>query len=365
MMRVLLCLFACTCLWLASCMAPASASLSSLLVAPSGVSPLLPVERIEAMTATLHSRSGQVRSRDGVAIFWRLLDPGDYHFHYRYRPAGIAASGQHDDAVHADFDIDFSAPSGPPPTPRGTVVLLHGWMMDGGSLLPWALDLAQAGYRTVSIDLRNHGRSGAGLSGYGTRESDDVASVIRSLREQGEISGPVYLLGVSYGAATALFTAQSMGDEISGVIAMESFANAGRAIRDMVPHMLARQPDDWLGQAQARLLRWHYGGQDMDAVIAEADARLGLDLDRVDVSRVVASAPACILLLHGDQDQHVPVAHGRLLAKSSARVRYIEMAGENHLSLPLRVDRLAPTVSDWLARTAHPRSHCPQPKLPA
>ena len=45
---------------------------------------------------------------------------------------------------------------------RGTVVLLHGWMMNGDSMLPWSLQLAESGYRVVTLDLRNHGQSGTG-----------------------------------------------------------------------------------------------------------------------------------------------------------------------------------------------------------
>ncbi|KAG1316584.1 hypothetical protein G6F62_013392 [Rhizopus arrhizus] len=104
----------------------------------------------------------------------------------------------------------------------GTVVLLHGWMMNGDSMLPWSLQLAESGYRVVTLDLRNHGQSGAGPSGYGTYESDDVVDVIGELRARGEITGPLYLFGVSYGAATAVFTADKLGDQVAGVVAMES-----------------------------------------------------------------------------------------------------------------------------------------------
>jgi hypothetical protein len=40
--------------------------------------------------------------------------------------------------------------------------------------------------------------------------------------------------------------------------------------------------------------------------------------------------------------------------------RYLELAGEDHLSLPMRLDRLAPTVVDWFDAAA-----CPQKALAA
>ncbi|MGD3045503.1 alpha/beta fold hydrolase, partial [Xanthomonas oryzae] len=247
-------LLVCACLWLAGCSSP-STSLSERLVAPGGTSPLLDEERIAATIATVPNRSGHVLTRDGVPIFWRAIDPGQYAMQYRYM-------GQRNDPAHAlDVDFSFKVPTAVPPTPRGTVVVLHGWMMDGDSLLPWSLQLAQAGYRVVTIDLRNHGHSGGGPSGYGTRESDDVIDVIDALQPRGEIRGPLYLFGISYGAATALFTADKLGPRVTGVVAMESFANAGRGIRDMVPHMLSSQPHGWRGRAVAAYARWRYADQ--------------------------------------------------------------------------------------------------------
>ncbi|UNT98246.1 alpha/beta hydrolase family protein [Xanthomonas translucens] len=363
--RLRLLLVLCTSLCLAAgCLAARSAtSLSDRLVAPGGVSPLMDEERIQGLLATLPNRSGHVLTPAGIPIFWRAIDPGDYRMRYRYEHAGRDASGHE----RADFAMDVAAPQpGSHAAPRGTVVLLHGWMMDGDSLLPWSLDLAQAGYRSISIDLRNHGRSGGGPAGYGTRESDDVVAVIRALRARGEVQGPLYLFGVSYGAATALFTAQKLGGEVDGVVAMESFANAGRGIRDMIPHMLASRPQGLVASAAMDLARWRYGGQNLDAVIANANQRLALNLDQVDVTAAARTAPACLLLLHGSDDQHIPVAHGRLLALDAPRAHYLEMPGENHLSLPMRLDLLAPTVEDWFAELPVQRhdGHCPAPLAP-
>lgn len=357
-------ILACACLLLAGFthsrtrdLADPAAALGARLAAPGGVSPLLPRERIDALLATLPGRSGHITTPDGVAVFWRALDPGDYRMRYAY--TGQAG----DEDRRMDYTLSLQAPARAA-APRGTVVLLHGWMMDGGSLLPWSAELAERGYRSIAIDLRNHGRSGAGLSGYGTREAADVVAVLRQLRARGEIEGPLHVLGVSYGAATAIFTARDLGPEVGGVVAMESFDNAGGAIRDMVPHMLDR-PARGFGETLSRQwLRWHFDGGTLDRAIADADRELGLDLDRVDVGAALAAAPACVLLVHGRDDAHVPVAHGRALAAAAPRARYLELAGEDHLSLPMRLDRLAPTVIDWFDRTPGVMPECPQPKVP-
>jgi pimeloyl-ACP methyl ester carboxylesterase len=360
MSRLLLLVCVC-CLVLAACIPPTSTSLSSRLVAPGGVSPLLDSAHVESLMARLPTRSGRLPGEGGVPIFWRALDPGDYRLDYRYtgNPDGTAL-GQ------VAFDIGFATPTAVA-SPRGTVVLLHGWMMDGDSLMPWALQLAQAGYRTISLDLRNHGRSGSGPSGYGTREGQDVARVVGELRARGEIAGPLYLFGVSYGAATSIFAARDLGEQVAGVVAMESFDNAGRGIRDMVPHMLGAAPDTWKSAAATLVAQATYGRQDLDAVIAAADAQLGLDLDEVDVASALRATPACVLIVHGANDHHIPVAHGRALAAADPRDGYLEVPGETHLSLPMRLDRLAPSVDQWFADTARRRDACPaaRPLAPA
>ena len=171
-------------------------ALAAQLVAPGGTSPLLPAGPIEAALARLPDRSGHVTTGTGVDVFWRAIDPGDYRLRMRWPDGGVAGTFP---------ELDFTVPAPRAGEPRGTVVLLHGWMMHGDSMLPWALRLGEAGYRAIAIDLRNHGRSGEAPSGYGTREAHDVVDVVAALRARGEVVEPVHLLGVSYGAATALF----------------------------------------------------------------------------------------------------------------------------------------------------------------
>lgn len=363
MKRLLLLLLAGAGLWLAACSSlnssAASTSLSDRLVAPGGVSTLLDTARISEAVAAVPNRHGVVTGRAGVPLFWRAFDPGRYGLRYQY----LAQRHENGEPLNTGLQLALPHPF-KPQAPRGTVVLLHGWMMNGDSMLPWSLQLAESGYRVITIDLRNHGHSGAGPSGYGTFESDDVVDVIDTLQQRGEVVGPLYLFGVSYGAATALFAADKLGDRVTGVVAMESFANAGEAIRSMIPHLMSLQPTAWKAQAMAAYGRWRYGGQDINAVIAAASQRLDLDLDAVDVTRALADTRACVLLLHGQDDAHVRVEQGRALAAASPRVHYIEMRGEDHITLPLRLDLLGGVVDDWLAHDDHAGGSCPAPEIP-
>ena len=89
MKRLLLLLLACAGLWLAACSSSINASSTSLadrLIAPGGVSTLLDRPRIAAAIAELPNRHGFAPGRDGVPIFWRVFDPGDYGARYHYLP---------------------------------------------------------------------------------------------------------------------------------------------------------------------------------------------------------------------------------------------------------------------------------------
>ena len=341
MLRALVLLSACLLAAGFSSLPGLPAALASHLVAPGGTSPLLPREPIEAALSRLRDREGRVTTRAGIEVFWRAIDPADYALRMSW-PQGLTVADTFP-------DLEFKVPAAAPPTPRGTVVLLHGWMMHGDSMLPWALRLGEAGYRTIAIDLRNHGRSGAAPSGYGTREAADVVDVVAELRERGEIVGPLHVLGVSYGAATAIFAGADPALGAERVVAMESFAVADTAIRDMVPYMLTDAPAPPSAWLTRQWLRLRLSDAVLEAAIEQAGDTLDLPLQHVDVVAALAEVP-CPLLVHGDADRHVPVAHGRALAASAPHARYIELAGEDHLSLPMQLDALAPAVVDWFER---------------
>ena len=54
--------------------------------------------------------------------------------------------------------------------PRGTVILLHGYGLAQFAMVPWAIRLAQSGWRCVLVDLRGHGKSTGKKVYFGTRE---------------------------------------------------------------------------------------------------------------------------------------------------------------------------------------------------
>ncbi|MDQ7903142.1 alpha/beta hydrolase [Phytohabitans sp. ZYX-F-186] len=90
--------------------------------------------------------------------------------------------------------------AGPPGAPV-TVVLLHGWVLDGRTWHRQVLPLAEEA-RVVTYDARGHGRSSSVERGSATLDQlgDDLAEVLRAVAP----SGPVVLAGHSLGGMTIM-----------------------------------------------------------------------------------------------------------------------------------------------------------------
>ncbi len=91
----------------------------------------------------------------------------------------------------------------PASTPRGTVVVTHGYMEHCGRYREVANVIVRAGLAAVTWDVRGHGQS-TGQRGYVERFEvylEDLAAVIATGRQ---IASPVILLGHSHGALITL-----------------------------------------------------------------------------------------------------------------------------------------------------------------
>lgn len=282
-----------------------------------------------------------IRTSDGVRIAYWLGQPHAYVMHETFRASADGTGLQWQwQMPQAPFD-------GSKLPVKGSIVLLHPWEGEGAMLATWAYRFASAGYVTVMPDLRSQGDSDIAPVGYGPREGKDVAALVRSLRASQKLPRPLFLMGVSYGATAAVFAASEL-DNVDGVIALEPYGNAADVIR-RAPSTGLFGPR-WLGHA--------IGGSSVDAAIARASSDLGVDLEHIDTASALQLAP-CTLMLRGAGDPLVSATALKALAASSPQARYVEVSSENHLSLPLRTDRLMQPLLDWMHALASPHTACP------
>ena len=323
-----------------ACLAGGCTSLGERIAQPHSVE-LYDVDTLGQMESTIGVEPARFRTPDGVTLAYGVVAPA---------ARGMAYTMSRGDG-RMTFAIRFGEKAGTVPT-AGSVVFLHGWGLDASSMLPWALALSELGYQGIAVDLRNHGNSSRAPSGFGTREARDIVALTEHLQAEGLLPSPVYLFGVSYGAATALFAEPLLRERITGIVAMESYANAGDGVRGVIAGAQASRGDGLRTSLMRTYARWRYDAPAIERGVREAGRRLALDLDAIDVRATLATTATCSLLLHGADDRYVPVAAARSLADASPLVRYRELPDENHLSLPLRIDWLARPIAGWMKLAA-------------
>ncbi len=301
--------------------------------------------------ASMGIDEGEAWTAEGVRIHYLTVPAGAFDVDARYRR----------DAEGYSLRWNLSTvPDGPPPSTRGTIVYLHGWGSDGRMMLPWATALARQGYRGILPDLRHHGRSDEAPPGFGPREARDILQLLPSWRDKGLVEGPVYLFGLSYGAATAIFMAAQAGEAGTGqpaaLIAIAPFDNAATAIERFAGEMLA-------GDALPWFLRRRHGMDDLPDAIAEAGRKLDVDLASVDVSQAAATTSTCMLLVQGGRDRLVPADSTQRIADAAAHAQQVTLPLETHMTSGMRFDWLATPFGDWLQDVAD-TGGCPAIVLP-
>lgn len=333
---------------------PGCASLADRIVDPRPVA-VIPQKTLATMERVLRIEPRHWQAAGHPRLLYRVIEPADYGFGYQ--------SSRTEDGVSFDFQFESRQDGDKNVRTRGTVVYLHGWSLDGASMLPWALAMAERGWRGVLVDLRNHGGSATAPAGFGTREGEDIAALVNALRVEDTISGDTYLFGISYGAVSAIFASAALGDTIDGVIALAPFANAADGIRGLVGASIGKRGQGFGQRILLAHARRRYQPQRVDAAIEEAGRRLALDLAGIDTAAPLARAQACTLLLHGGSDGFFEAEDIRALATATPLAHYVELPGETHLTLPMRLD-LLDAVDAWLGAAPDVETDCPGLLLP-
>jgi pimeloyl-ACP methyl ester carboxylesterase len=221
-----------------------------------------------------------------------------------------------------------------PLPPRGTVLLLHGYLQRREFLVPWAVRLAQSGYRCVLVDLRGHGASTGDHISFGAFESQDLSQLLDDLQRRGWDVARVGILGVSYGASVGLVTA-GRDPRIATVVALQPFAAAERAVPELMRGAFS---------VHAR------GISDKQFAAAHLkEARIGgFDWAAADIPAALKRTRAPVLFIHGERDDWVSPAHSReLLTFAPAGSKLVTLPRDTHVSLPFQVDSVAEQIIAW------------------
>ncbi len=234
-------------------------------------------------------------------------------------------------------EVEFPARDGlvirgtlvPPGEGRPILVVQHGRRRNRENYLPWASVLARAGYGILAFDWRAHGKSDGDRIALGTQEPLDLLGAIDFLASR-HPDRPVGLVGASLGACAISMAAPDLPERVRALVLDSPYGNLER----MVDFKLAGIGPARLGPSLVLDLfcRIRYG--ESPSEVRPED-------------RLKGFAPRPVLLMHGDQDDVIPVSEGRSIAKVyPGPIEYWETAGDKHCAS--RTNR----TREWMAKVA-------------
>ncbi len=199
---------------------------------------------------------------------------------------------------------------------RGTVVCMHGYrgdpLMDYGTLLRF---YAEAGYNILLPDERSHWESEGRFITYGVRERFDCRDWVRTVNAHGGDSLPVFLHGLSMGAAIVLMTTGlALPENVRGVIADCGFTSPDAIFRHVIQTSFHLPPDPFVPAAGL-----------FTRLFAGFSIRGCSTLDAMQTNRLP------ILFLHGTADDFVPFSMSEQnVAACRAEKEFVVVEGARH-----------------------------------
>jgi pimeloyl-ACP methyl ester carboxylesterase len=259
-----------------------------------------------------------------------VIEPADYNV--RASSTNWLQHGQRrtEFAFRADLPARTNGWTG---HPRGTVVVLHGYALAQFAMAPWALRLAQEGWRCVLVDLRGHGRSTGDRIYYGVQEVYDLSGLLDKLGRDGELQEPVAAMGESYGAVMALRW-HAVEPRVRAVVAITPYAGLSNTVLN-----LRGQYAGWVPKYFIR------------AGLKKLPGILGVPMTELDTTTVLARKPQQALFVAAADDKISPATDvEQLHALAAPGSDLIVVPGAEHETVTYYFDALAGPILKWLGR---------------
>ena len=101
---------------------------------------------------------------------------------------------------------------------KGTVLLVHGFLMNKSHMLSRAKIYYDLGYNVIVMDLRARGQSGGDSATSGPDVRSDVIAVMDYYSNNLKEYGPLILVGYSHGARAIVFAAEKKAVNVKAII---------------------------------------------------------------------------------------------------------------------------------------------------
>ncbi|MDD6034326.1 MAG: alpha/beta hydrolase [Oscillospiraceae bacterium] len=213
---------------------------------------------------------------------------------------------------------------------------LHGYRGAGSRDFCGGNALARSmGHNTLVVDQRAHGKSGGHTITFGIREREDCLLWAEYAAKRFGADTPIFLSGVSMGAATVLMAAElPLPNNVCGIVADSPYSSPAAIIRKVC-------------QDAGLPVR-------LSMALVRVGARtLGrFSLNEADALRAVERTDIPILLIHGEDDRFVPCSMSREIYARCAGPAFLETFpdaghGLSYMEDPRRYERIVRTFTEY------------------
>ena len=190
----------------------------------------------------------------------------------------------------------------------------------------------EMGHNTIVIDQRAHGRSEGDTISFGINERLDVLAWAEYARNRfGDV--PIFLTGVSMGAATVLMASElPLPQSVVGIIADCPYSSPRAIIRKVIADMGLPVALAYPFAVLGAYLFGHFKG-----------------LGRITAKDAVRNATVPILLIHGEADTFVPCEMSREIASAAPNARLECFPNADHaLSYMTDLDRYVTASNEFI-----------------
>ncbi|MBK8987767.1 MAG: alpha/beta fold hydrolase [Chloroflexi bacterium] len=241
-----------------------------------------------------------------------------------------------------------------------TLLCIHGYPLSSAMWEPQVEDLTGIA-RVIAPDLRGHGRSEAAPGPYSVGMlAEDCAGLLDYLG----IENPVVVCGLSMGGYVAFEFFRRYPERVAGLILVSTKATAdtpeGKAGRDaavekatkegvtavaaaMLPKLLAPQTyteDDEVVEFVQEMME----GTSLEGMIGALQAMK----ERPDSTPTLAQIDVPTLIIHGADDQLIPVAEAEAMAAAIDGAQLVVIPDAGHLPNLEQIDAFSDAVIDFI-----------------
>jgi pimeloyl-ACP methyl ester carboxylesterase len=196
--------------------------------------------------------------------------------------------------------------------PAPAVVVLHGWGGNASLMLPLAPPLHRAGFHTVFLDARNHGRSEHADFSSMPRFAEDLDVAVAWLRERDDVAA-VGVIGHSVGAGAAIL-ASSRNPAIEAVVSVSAFVDPGEVMSEAPPFN-------------------RFPGPVRRGLFKTMERTIGYRFEEIAPRARVKHVAVPLMLVHGADDEVVPASHLEELAAVVPEAEVLLIPDAGHASL--------------------------------